>query len=203
MTLTGLSLTVRAHLLEYCLMTDTRLSSRPYNIWRITGWGAALSLLIAPLVAMRFTTEVNWTAGDFVFAAMLIGVPGLLFELAAHTSRHWAFRLGAAIGLLGCFFTVWSNFAVGIVGNEDNPVNLWFFGIVLIVLLGSAVARLRPRGMMTAMIATALAQGAVGLALLSAEVVVLPFTAIMMAAWVSAAALFHRAAEHESRDVSG
>ena len=184
-------------------MTDTRLSSRPDNIWRILGWGAALTLLIAPLIAMRFTTEVNWTASDFVFAAVLIGVPGLLFELIVRTSRHWAFRLGAAIGLLACFFTVWSNLAVGIVGNEDNPVNLLFFGIVLIALLGSAIARLRPRGMMAAMIVTALAQGAVGLALLSTEVVVLPFTAIMVAAWLSAAALFHRAAEHQSRTGRG
>ena len=184
-------------------MTDTRLSPRPDNLWRVLGWGAGLALLIAPLVAMRFTTEVNWTASDFVFAAVLIGVPGLLFELIVRTSHDWAFRLGAAIGLLACFFTVWSNLAVGIVGNEDNPVNLLFFGIVLIALLSSAIARLRPRGMMAAMIVTAVAQGAVGLALLGVEVVVLPFTAIMEAAWLSAAALFHRAAEQKRRTGEG
>ena len=44
--------------------------------WRIIGWGGAVALLAAPFIAMRFTTEVNWTASDFVFAAVLLGVIG-------------------------------------------------------------------------------------------------------------------------------
>lgn len=173
----------------------TETPARSGNTWRIAGWGAALGLLLLPLVAMQFTSEVNWTGEDFIAAALLIGIPGLLFELIVRTSRSWAFRLGAAIALLACFFMTWSNLAVGIVGNEGNPINQLFFVIVLIALVGSAIARLRPRGMMMAMLTTAVAQGAVGIGLLFADVVVLPFTAFMMAAWLTAAWLFAKAAK--------
>ena len=177
------------------MTTATEIPARSGNTWRIVGWGAALALLLMPLVAMQFTREVDWTGEDFAAAALLIGIPGLLFELIVRTSRHWAFRLGAAIALLACFFMTWSNLAVGIVGNEGNPVNQLFFAIVLIALLGSAIARLRPRGMTYAMLTTAVAQGAVGIGLLFADWVVLPFTGFMMAAWLTAAWLFNRAAK--------
>ena len=39
--------------------------------WRIIGWSIPATLLLLPLVAMRFTDEVNWTFSDFVFAAVL------------------------------------------------------------------------------------------------------------------------------------
>ena len=35
-------------------------------------WGGAGLLLLAPLVAMQFTREVNWTVSDFLFAALLV-----------------------------------------------------------------------------------------------------------------------------------
>ena len=50
--------------------------------WRIAGWGGALLLLILPFVAMQFTREVNWTAGDFIFAALMFGTAGCTIELA-------------------------------------------------------------------------------------------------------------------------
>lgn len=31
-----------------------------HNPWRIVGWGTAAALLLLPLVAMQFTSEVNW-----------------------------------------------------------------------------------------------------------------------------------------------
>lgn len=36
------------------------------------------------------------------------------------------YRIGAAVALGAAFFEVWMNLAVGIVGSEDNPVNLGF-----------------------------------------------------------------------------
>ena len=29
--------------------------------WRMLGWGTAILLLATPFVAMRFTSEVNWS----------------------------------------------------------------------------------------------------------------------------------------------
>lgn len=117
------------------------------NRWRIIGWGIAVALVLTPLIAMRFTREVAWTASDFVFAIILFGGGGLLFELAALMSRNTFYRAGAALALVGCFLLVWVNAAVGIIDGEDNPANLLFGIVILIAILGSALAHFRSNGM--------------------------------------------------------
>lgn len=75
------------------------------------------AILLIPFVAMQFTREVNWTASDFVIAAVLLAGTGMLFELARATLRTRTSRLiaGAAIGF--CFLFVWAELAVGLVGS--------------------------------------------------------------------------------------
>lgn len=119
--------------------------------WRWLGWGGAAALLLTPLVAMQFTPEVNWTIGDFVFAGVMFGTVGVVMELTVRASRSIAYRAGVAFALASAFFLIWVNLAVGIIGDEDNPANLMFFGVVLIGVLGSLLARFRPRGMAVAM----------------------------------------------------
>jgi hypothetical protein len=134
------------------------------NPWRVVGWGIAVALILTPLVAMQFTKEVNWTVGDFVFAAVMIGGVGLLFEFAVRASRSWAYRGGVAVGLATTFLLIWINGAVGIVGNEDNPVNLVFGVIILMALAGTIVARAKAKGMVRAMTVAGCAQALVGVA---------------------------------------
>jgi len=43
---------------------------------------AVAIILLVPLIAMQFTTEVNWTLLDFVVAAVLLFSTGLMCELA-------------------------------------------------------------------------------------------------------------------------
>jgi hypothetical protein len=64
------------------------------NGWRIAGWGSLLALLMLPALAMQITGEVNWTAGDFVFAAVLLGFVGTMVELAVRFARPGAPRIG-------------------------------------------------------------------------------------------------------------
>lgn len=63
------------------------LSPRSLNGWRIAGWGSLVALLVLPALAMQLTSEVNWTASDFVFAAVLLGFVGAVVELAARFAR--------------------------------------------------------------------------------------------------------------------
>lgn len=121
------------------------------NRWRIIGWGIAVALILSPLIAMRFTKEVNWTASDFLFAIIMFGGVGLLFELAVRMSRNSFYRAGVALALLGCFLLVWVNEAVGIIDGEDNPANLLFGVVILIAIFGSVLARFRSNGMALAM----------------------------------------------------
>lgn len=68
------------------------------------------------------------------------------------------YRYAFIIGLLGAFFVVWTNGAVGIIGNEDNPANLMYGAIFIIGLIGSLISRFKPRGMSYTLFAVALVQ---------------------------------------------
>jgi CDP-diglyceride synthetase len=133
------------------------------NPWRIAGWGIAALLLLLPLVAMQFTHEVNWTAFDFMFAAVMIGAVGIAFELTVRATRNNAYRGALAIALAAAFLLIWINGAVGIIGDEDNPLNLLYIGVIAIAFGGMAIARFRAKGAARAMTMAAIANAAVGI----------------------------------------
>ena len=47
---------------------------------------------------------------------------------------------------------------MGFLGDEDNPANLIFLGVIAVAILGSAIARFEARGMARAFVAAAAAQ---------------------------------------------
>jgi hypothetical protein len=125
--------------------------------WRVIGWGGAVLLLATPFVAMQMHADgVDWTLGDFLFAAVLFGIVGGALELAVRFSPNRAYRGAAALSLLGTLLTIWANLAVGIVGSEHNPANQWFFAALLIGIAGGCIGRFRPKAMSIATAATAL-----------------------------------------------
>lgn len=82
--------------------------------WRGVMWATALVLLLAPAVAMQFTSEVNWGPGDFaIFAAMLAAVCAGL-ELTVRLVQRPLPRLLAGLAILCVFLLVWAQLAVGI-----------------------------------------------------------------------------------------
>ena len=81
-------------------MTDRLIEAGGAHRWRIIGWGFAVGLLILPFVAMRFTSEVNWTPSDFVFAGVLLGSVGLGLDFAVRRSSNPAYRGAAALAVL-------------------------------------------------------------------------------------------------------
>lgn len=169
-------------------------AGRGGNKVRIVLWSLAAALVALPAVAMRFTPEVNWTGSDFVFAAVLIGGVGLLFELAVRRSGSLAYRAASAFALLAALMTVWANAAVGMIGSEDNGYNLLFLGVVALALLGTLLARLAPRGMAAAMAVTAAAQLAVSVGGMAADMRGGLLSAAFAGLWILSAALFAKAA---------
>lgn len=75
-------------------------------------------LLTVPLVAMQFTTEVNWTAVDFIVAGVLLFGTGLTIELALRSITSLWLRIAACGVLLLLLFLVWAELAVGIFGTR-------------------------------------------------------------------------------------
>jgi hypothetical protein len=144
-------------------MTGTMAAGRGNghaNRLRPLVWGGAAGLLLLPAAAMRLLPDagVDWSGMDFaVMGALLAGACGL-YELGARLGRARAYRAGFGLAVLAGFLTVWVNLAVGMLGDEGNPANLLFLGVLAIAALCSALARFKPAGMAKAMFATAAAQ---------------------------------------------
>lgn len=161
-----------------------------WNVLRMMGWVAVAALLVLPLVAMQFTREVNWTISDFIFAGVILGGAGLATEFLVRRSGSNFYRIGAVLTILVMFLTVWSNLAVGIIGDEANAYNLLFFGVILLAMIAMILSRFRPVGMAFATLAAAVVQAAVSAIGMSADLrggmISLGFAGL----WLIAAALF-------------
>lgn len=164
------------------------------SIWRIIGWGGAVALILTPLVAMQFTREVNWDETDFIVASVIFGIVGGLLELAVRLTKNRYARAGAFFAVLAGFVVIWANGAVGMIGGEDNPVNLWFGAVLMIAILGAIVSRFHARTMTTAMFVAGLAQAAIGLfaGVLGTDMLGGIFTIVLASFWFISAALFRK-----------
>jgi hypothetical protein len=169
-----------------------------WNPWRVAGWSTAALILLLPLVAMRLTSEVNWTMTDFIFAAVLIGGVGAIFELTMRLTRNYAYRAAVGSALAAAFLIIWATGAVGMIGSEDNPFNLLFLGVIALALAGAVVAHFRAAGMARAMLLAAIAQVGISIARLAADPLGGVFSAAFAGPWLLSAALFRRAGSTRS-----
>jgi hypothetical protein len=128
------------------------------NPLRWAVWGTAVLLWLLPLVAMQFTAEVDWNALDFaIIGVMLLAACGT-YELSVRLSGSPAYRAGFGMAVVAAFLLVWVNLAVGMIGGEGNPANLLFGGVLGVGIVGPAIARFRPAGMVGTLAAMALTQ---------------------------------------------
>lgn len=169
------------------------------NRWSLAIWGTAAFLLLLPAVAMRFTGEVDWNAADFIVMGVMLSAACGSYELATRMSGSTAYRAGMGVAIVTAFLTVWVNLAVGMLGDEGNPANLLFGGVLLVALLGAVIARFGPRGMARAMGAAALAQAAmVGYALVAGYASVAVHIGLFVVPWLLSTQLFRRAARERT-----
>jgi hypothetical protein len=75
------------------------------------------AILLVPLVAMRFTSEVNWDAFDFLVAGVLLAGIGSVYVLVARKLRTPVQRRAVGGGLLLTLLLLWAELAVGIFGS--------------------------------------------------------------------------------------
>ena len=162
---------------------------------RTVMWGGATALLLAPAVAMQFTTEVQWTLFDFALMGVLLAIACGAGELVLRASNSLTYRLGAAVAIGTTFVLGVGNLAVGLIGSEDNPANDRVWAVLAVGVVGALIARFKPRGLSLVMLA--LAAGQIGLALYAdatAQELPLRITVVFATGWLVAAALFDRAA---------
>ena len=163
---------------------------------------ATAFILLLPLLAMQFTDEVIWDLADFAVAGVLLFGAGLTYELIARKAGHIAHRAAVGVAVAAALLLVWINLAVGIIGNEGNPANLMYIGVLAVGIIGALIARFQPHGMARALFATALAQMLVAVIALAARLGtsgpvwprdVLIATGFFATLWLGSALLFRRA----------
>lgn len=169
--------------------------ARGDNIVRLVFWGGAGALLLTPLVAMRFTDEVNWTGSDFAIMAVMMAIPLTILEVTMRMSRSMMFRGAVLVALGAAFFMTWVNLAVGIIGDENNPLNQLFFIVLGVGALGALIASFRPRGLALALVAMAVAQAAVAVVAVLNGHNILPLSGFFVLAWLLSAWLFRKSAQ--------
>jgi Na+/H+ antiporter NhaA len=75
------------------------------------------SLLLIPLVAMLFTTEVNWTASDFIIMGLLLTTAATAIDFAWRKLKTFRYRWVVCGVILFVFFLIYAELAVGIFGS--------------------------------------------------------------------------------------
>jgi hypothetical protein len=164
--------------------------------WRMVGWGFALALLLTPAIAMQVSREWNWGPGDFLVAALLIGGVGLGVEWTMRHSPDPAFRIGAALSLVGAFLLVWINAVAHLVAGRDHPANLLVLMIPAMGLVLGWRSRWRAAGLARVLLVMTAAQWLLAAAVAATTstrhaVVLVVFTA----PWLISAFLLRRAAK--------
>ena len=175
------------------------IGRRGVSPWRIIGWGTVAALLLAPLVAMQFTSEVDWDETDFIVMGFIFGSLGLSLEFMVTRSQSLAYRIASGIAILAAFLLIWANLAVGMIGSEDNAYNLLFGGVLAIAVVGSIATRFRPIGMALATAAAGVAQIAIGIGGIATDPRGALFSSILGGLWLLAALLFRKSADRPTQ----
>ncbi|MGZ8286176.1 MAG: hypothetical protein ACXW27_13535 [Allosphingosinicella sp.] len=168
--------------------------------WRIRVWGGAAALMLAPAAATQVSDELAWDAADFILVGLMLAAACGAWELAMRRTKSWAYAAAALVAAGTAFLLFLINGAVGFIGNEKDPVNLVFFGVLTLALGGAIIVRFRPEGMARAMAVTAGAQvaaGALGVAMVPDVRGFLLGTAMFVPLWLLSSGLFARAAREE------
>jgi hypothetical protein len=165
--------------------------------WRTAVWGGAAALLALPAVATQLTDQMDWDSADFILVAIMLAAACGTWEMAFRKTRNRSYAAAAIVAAGTALLLILVNGAVGILGSEDNPVNLLFFGVLTVAAGGAIIVRARPEGMARALAVTAGAQvaiGAIGVILVPDVRGFLVGTALFTPLWLLAARLFAKAA---------
>ncbi|OGU70034.1 MAG: hypothetical protein A2499_08140 [Stygiobacter sp. RIFOXYC12_FULL_38_8] len=159
-----------------------------------------------PLTAMLLTDEMKWSPFDFIAAWILFFSAGLTYKLIARKMENKTYKAAVGLAAATALFLVWSNLAVGLIGNEDNPANWMYIGVLAIGFLGSIIARLQPKGMAKVLFIMALSHALIAAIALIARLDIAPESSVVeilgvngffAVLWVGSALLFWNAAQEQ------
>jgi len=127
------------------------------NTTRRIVWAIVAVLILVILLAMQFTNEVQWNEA-VAYGVILLAAGGAYEMVMALKKRNSAYRLAFGVGLAGALLLGWVSGAVGIIGSENNSVNMMYWAVFAVGLIGSLISRFKPRGMARTLFVAALVQ---------------------------------------------
>jgi hypothetical protein len=113
-------------------------------------------ILLVPLIAMQYTTAVNWGVGDFIVMGVLLFGTGVAFVILTAYSNNFIHKVAMVFAIGATFLMIWSNLAVGLIGGGSNAGNLMYAAVILVGLVGTYLSRFSSRGMERTMFAMAI-----------------------------------------------
>ncbi|MGN8224900.1 hypothetical protein [Gracilimonas sp. BCB1] len=162
------------------------------------------AILLIPFTAMQFTSEVIWTLSDFLVAGTLILGTGCAYLFVTRKSGTYAYKVAVVFALGTGFLLIWSNLAVGVIGSEDNPINLWYFGVIAIGIIGAFISGFKANGMVITLFAAAIAQALIAFVAIfggyyqsppSSVIEILGVNGFFITLWIVSALMFRYAAQ--------
>ena len=171
------------------------------GMWRVAMWGGAAALLCLPAIAMSFfpAAGVDWSGSDFVLMGVMLFIACVAVEVGAHVADDFPYLGGVVFAVGTGFVTVWANLAVGMIGDEGNPANLVFLGVLALAVLGTLAVRFQARAMAKVMLTVGALQALVGVGVAVAGFDTLQTGALIAAfamPWWLSAFLFHLSANN-------
>lgn len=123
-------------------------------------WIVVIALILLIPLTMQFepfSGEVQWNEA-LAYSIMLLALGGV-YELWQWLKKQTKkYRIAFAFGFIGMFLLGWVSGAVGIIGSENNPSNLLYWGVPAVIVIGSLISRFKSRGMAYTMFASAFVQ---------------------------------------------
>jgi hypothetical protein len=110
-------------------------------------------ILLIPLIAMQYTTEVDWSVADYIIMGTLLFGTGSAFVILTAYSTNYLYKLAMVIAVGSTFLMIWVNLAVGLIGGGAHIGNLMYAGVIVIGLVGTFLARFSSQGMAHTMFA--------------------------------------------------
>ena len=124
--------------------------------WRRSTWLIGLLILLAALGAKQIVGETAFVDTLAQTGCLLLGI-GIAADLSSTLTGRAAYRTAFLLAVVSVLLLGWVTAAVGIVGSENNDLNLMYGAVICVAVVGVILARFKSRGMSRALYATALA----------------------------------------------
>ena len=114
-----------------------------------------VGFLLIPLWGTLHVEGWNWGWRGFVVAGAFVFGAALAYELAVKGMSNKSYRFAMGLAVATTLVLLWMNFVLAV---DASLANFMYFGVIVVGLVGAAIARLRARGMALALAGMAIAQ---------------------------------------------